>query len=174
MSKVPKFHFEDQPPAKVVKPAKPESIDATTFATFAFFANGKSQNQHLHFTAEESQTDPEVLPATCSACSWYELNPWTRYPDFAAWCHYRMEHLVVDSPSCAEFRRGDLPPKQAPQQASTVQARPKFLTCADCPHFEANHGPNPQQGWGFCRKRERGRFACATACEVSIGINEEL
>jgi len=53
-------------------------------------------------------------------------------------------------------------------EKSTATALERILTCADCPHFEANHGPNPRQGWGFCRKREKGRFACATACEASI------
>ena len=53
-------------------------------------------------------------------------------------------------------------------EKSTATALERILTCADCPRFEANHGPNPRQGWGFCRKREKGRFACATACEASI------
>jgi hypothetical protein len=43
-----------------------------------------------------------------------------------------------------------------------------ILTCADCPHFEANHGPNPRQGWGRCLIRNRGRYACATGCEKAL------
>lgn len=42
------------------------------------------------------------------------------------------------------------------------------LTCADCPHFEANQGPNPRQGWGRCLKRNKGRYGCATACEKAL------
>jgi hypothetical protein len=52
MSKVPKFQFEEHPPAKVAKPAK------------------------LH-PVEPTQNGPEITPATCEACPWYELNPWT-------------------------------------------------------------------------------------------------
>jgi hypothetical protein len=44
----------------------------------------------------------------------------------------------------------------------------RILTCADCPHFEVNHGPNPGQGWGWCQKRKKGRYGCATACEAAI------
>jgi hypothetical protein len=43
--------------------------------------------------------------------------------------------------------------------------RERIITCADCPHFEANQGPNPREGWGRCLKRNKGRFGCATACE---------
>jgi hypothetical protein len=149
MSKVPKFHFEEHPPAKVAKPAK------------------------LH-PVEPTQNGPETTPAACEACPWYELNPWTHYPDFAAWCHYRMEHLVVGSAACEEFSCGEMPPRQPHKQVPAVPAtmskapQERILTCADCPYFEANQGPNPRHGWGFCRKRERGRFGCATACEASI------
>lgn len=169
MSKVPKFHFDDHPSAKVAKPAKPESDEVLTFATFAPFANGKSQNQLLHPATEEKKACLEVHPAICSACPWYELNPWTHYPDFAAWCHLRMEHLVVNSLPCEEFRPGEVPPRQAHQQNPTVQARPeRILTCADCLHFEANLGPNPRQGWGRCAKQGKGRYGCAMACEASL------
>lgn len=62
---------------------------------------------------------------------------------------------------------------QAENHTSAVEEKSailieRILTCADCPHFEANRGPNPRHGWGFCRRRKRGRFACATACESSI------
>jgi hypothetical protein len=46
--------------------------------------------------------------------------------------------------------------------------RERIITCADCPHFEANQGPNPLQGWGKCLKRNRGRYGCATACEAAL------
>lgn len=44
----------------------------------------------------------------------------------------------------------------------------RLLTCADCPHFEANQGPNPLQAWGRCLKRNKGRYGCATACEKAL------
>ena len=44
----------------------------------------------------------------------------------------------------------------------------RVLTCADCPHFEANQGPNPREGWGRCLRRKKGRFGCATACEAAL------
>ncbi len=55
-------------------------------------------------------------------------------------------------------------------QGNRASAAPRehILTCADCTHFEANLGPNPRQGWGFCRKFEHGRFGCAMACEASL------
>ena len=46
--------------------------------------------------------------------------------------------------------------------------RERIITCADCPHFEANQGPNPREGWGKCLKRNKGRFGCATACEAAL------
>jgi len=46
--------------------------------------------------------------------------------------------------------------------------RERVLTCADCPHFEANQGPNPREGWGRCLRRKKGRFGCATACHSEI------
>ena len=63
----------------------------------------------------------------------------------------------------------------------TRKAQPseRVLTCADCPFFSASCGPNPQQAWGRCLKRGRGRFGCATACEAAltdnvVGINVNL
>jgi hypothetical protein len=49
----------------------------------------------LHVLTYLSKSAPASPPATCELCPWYELNPWTHYPDFGAWCHRRMEHLVV-------------------------------------------------------------------------------
>lgn len=46
--------------------------------------------------------------------------------------------------------------------------RERVLTCADCPHFEANHGPNPREGWGHCRKQNRGRYGVAMACKTIL------
>jgi hypothetical protein len=59
---------------------------------------------------------------------------------------------------------------QGPIQTPRCEKSPsppieRILTCADCPYFEANHGPNPRQGWGKCLKRNKGRYGCATACE---------
>lgn len=53
-------------------------------------------------------------------------------------------------------------------EKSTATALERILTCADCPHFEANHGPNPRQAWGQCLKRGKGRYGCATACEAAL------
>jgi hypothetical protein len=61
-------------------------------------------------------------PATCESCPWYALNPWTHYPDFGAWCHFRMEHLVVGSPACEEFKRGEVPLKATPNTAPQAPA----------------------------------------------------
>ena len=148
-SKVPKFQFENDPPAK---PAKVANL----------------------YSTESPQATPEVRPVTCESCPWYELNPWTHYPDFGAWCHRQMEHLVVGSLACEEFRHGEVPPRQNHERVLQVQpltspgSQEHVLTCADCPHFEVNQGPNPRQGWGRCAKRGKGRYGCAMACEAAL------
>lgn len=81
-SRVPKFDFEDPPPAKPAKVAK-------------------------HYS-RGPQASPPSRPVSCAAaCHWYASNPCNHDPDFGAWCHRQMEHLVVGSPTCEEFRRGD-------------------------------------------------------------------
>jgi hypothetical protein len=115
---------------------------------------------------------------TCEPCPWYVLNPWTHYPGWGAWCHYRMEHLVAGSPACEEFRRGEVPLRQHHERVLKIQPstspilQEHVLTCADCSNFEANYGPNPRQGWGKCLKRGRGRFGCATACTGAFAQEE--
>ena len=105
-----------------------------------------------HVIEEHRKPAPPSPPATCESCPWYELNPWTHYPDFGAWCHYRMEHLLVGSATCEEFRRGEVPLRQNHERVPHVQSstspapQEHVLTCADCPHFEVNYGPNPRQG----------------------------
>jgi hypothetical protein len=49
---------------------------------------------------------------------------------------------------------------QAPQDNAS--------TCFGCFHFLPANDPNPAQGWGTCRKRHRGRFGAATACEAIL------
>jgi len=132
----------------------------------------------LHVLTYLSKPALASPPATCEPCPWYALNPWTHYPDFGAWCHYRMEHLVVGSLACEEFRRGEVPLRQnherVPQIQPSASPAPQehVLTCADCSNFEANLGPNPRQGWGKCLKRGRGRFGCATACTEAFAQEE--
>ena len=123
---------------------------------------------------EPPQASPETPPATCESCPWYDLNPWTHYPDFGAWCHRKMEHLVIGSLACEEFRIGEVPPRQnhervpQVQLSTTLAPQEHVITCADCPHFEANHGPNTRQGWGRCAKRGKGRHGCAMACAAAL------
>jgi hypothetical protein len=59
--------------------------------------------------------------ATCESCAWYELNPWTRDLALGAWCHYRMDPLVVGSAACGEFARGEVPPRQNYDRVPQVQ-----------------------------------------------------
>jgi hypothetical protein len=128
---------------------------------------------------EPPQASPEAPPATCELCLWFELNPWTSGPALGAWCHYRMEHLVVGSGACGEFRRGEVPPMQPHKKVPAVPAtmskvpQERILTCEDCHNFEPNNGPNPLQGWGKCLKRNQGRYGCATACE-EVFTREEV
>jgi len=45
----------------------------------------------------------------------------------------------------------------------------RILTCYECGHFQpAANFQNQTQAWGHCRKRNRGRFGVATACEAII------
>jgi hypothetical protein len=70
---------------------------------------------------EHHEPAPPSPSATCESCPWYTLNPWTRDPALGAWCHYRMDHLMVGSPTCEEFRRGEVPPRQNNERAPQVQ-----------------------------------------------------
>jgi hypothetical protein len=103
---------------------------------------------------EAPQTSPPAGILTCVACPWYELNPWTHDPALGAWCLYRMEGLVLGSPVCEEFNRGEVPTRQNYEPATQVQlsvspaSQEGVLTCADCPHFEPNRGPTPGKDGG--------------------------
>jgi hypothetical protein len=51
-------------------------------------------------------------------------------------------------------------------------AQERVLTCYECSHFQPAAGsPNRSQAWGYCRKRNRGRFGVATACEAVIDLS---
>jgi hypothetical protein len=45
----------------------------------------------------------------------------------------------------------------------------RMLTCFECTHFRpAADSSNPAQAWGFYRKRNRGRYGLAMACEALL------
>jgi hypothetical protein len=45
----------------------------------------------------------------------------------------------------------------------------RVLTCFECGHFRpAVNSPNPTQAWGHCKKRDKGRYGVATACEAIL------
>jgi hypothetical protein len=47
----------------------------------------------------------------------------------------------------------------------------RVLTCYDCGHFRpALNSPNPTQAWGHCRRRGKGRYGVATACEAALTL----
>jgi hypothetical protein len=49
----------------------------------------------------------------------------------------------------------------------------RILTCYECGHFRpAVNSPNPTQALGHCRKRGRGRYGAATACEAIMTAPE--
>ena len=97
MSKVPKFCFEDSPPAKPAKVA------------------------NLYPTETAQASAPERI-LSCSECPWYQLNPWTHYPELPAWCHYHMDHLAADHPACEEFNRREVPIKATSNPAPLAPA----------------------------------------------------
>ena len=119
---------------------------------------------------EHHEPAPPPAPATCESCPWHELNPWSHDPALGAWCHRRMEPLATGAP-CEEFA-GEVPRqpyKYVPAfpAAGAPASSEHTTTCYECHHFEANHGPNPRQGWGRCLKRNKGRFGCARVCEAA-------
>jgi hypothetical protein len=51
----------------------------------------------------------------------------------------------------------------------------RLLTCFECDYFRPAIGsPNPTQAWGYCRKRSKGRFGVATACEALLVLYPDL
>jgi hypothetical protein len=53
--------------------------------------------------------------------------------------------------------------------ARKPEAPERVLTCFECGHFRpAVNSPNPTQAWGHCRKRNKGRYGVATACEALL------
>jgi hypothetical protein len=176
------FRFRLEGDAIKVRFAGDQAPDAASVATLLGLVKANKEEvrcflQNLpcpkNYSKAASQASSSAPPVTCeAACPWYELNPWTHYPEYQAWCHYRMEHLVAGSPACEKFNRGEIPPRlpYGPVVAATTyQAPPEStITCADCRLFESNSGLNPRQGWGRCLKRRRGRYGCATACEAAI------
>ena len=83
----------------------------------------KAHKQHV--LTYLSKPAPASPPATCESCPWYELNPWTHYPDFGAWCHFRMEHLVVDSAVCEEFQHGKVSARQNHERVPSTSPAPQ-------------------------------------------------
>jgi DNA primase len=66
------------------------------------------------------------------------------------------------------FSEGHLKPVLAVPVINFPVPQDNSLTCADCSHFEANKGPNPREGWGYCQKRRSGRYGFAMACEATL------
>jgi hypothetical protein len=145
MSKVPKFQFEDCPPAK---PAKVANL----------------------YPTEAPLASPSACPVTCAAaCPWYSSNPWSHDPTLLGWCHRRMEPLAAGSPACEEFRHGEVPPRQPYEQVPAVPAatspapQEHILTCFDCPMHE--HDPiNQPEGWGRCTFKDKWCYGLRPAC----------
>jgi hypothetical protein len=49
----------------------------------------------------------------------------------------------------------------------------RVLTCYECGHFRpAVNSPNPTQAWGHCKKRNKGRYGVAMACEAIMTAPE--
>ena len=71
-----------------------------------------------------------------------------------------------------EERAPTLPVKVANlHPLETPQANPqeRILTCYECGHFRPGvNSPNPTQAWGHCKKRGKGRYGVATACEAIL------
>jgi DNA primase len=56
-----------------------------------------------------------------------------------------------------------------PEPATVEDTDHITSTCYECGHFcPAVNSPNPAQAWGHCRKRNKGRYGVATACEALL------
>jgi DNA primase len=131
----------------------------------------------------EGKDPGDMLAAGVNIRTWVEAGL-TEYKDFAPQPE-RPLHLpgVEEEPVIDEYHE-PAPPSPpvtfpaVPAVPATTPSDPSesAFTCADCPHFHPNHGPNPRQGWGRCEKRRRGRFGCATKCNfiAELGIGEEM
>ena len=75
-----------------------------------------------HAIEDHHKPAPQSPPAVCESCPWHVLNPWTHYSDFGAWCHFRMEHLVVGSVACEEFQHGAVPLRKNHERVPQVQS----------------------------------------------------
>jgi hypothetical protein len=115
---------------------------------------------HLNLDAVEGEQVIEThhkpaLPsptATCESCPQYSLNPWTHYPDFGAWCHHQMEHLVVGSPACEEFQHRAVPARQNHGRVPQVQPSTSPAPQATPGEKTASCGPRQRslievEGW---------------------------
>ena len=156
-SKPPKFEFKVYQPAKVAKVANLEAGE-----TKLSQLSQRAVSEIILSAPVEKLLQDGVQ---CSECAWCRENPWSHYPDFGAWCHYRMEHLVVGSLACEEFRRGEVPPRQNCKLVPAVPAAAeRILSCFDCPRHEHDR-INPSQGWGRCTLKNRGCYGLRPACD---------
>ena len=49
----------------------------------------------------------------------------------------------------------------------------RVLTCYECGYYRpANNSLNPSQAWGYCEKRDKGRYGVATACKAILTAAE--
>lgn len=101
MSKVPKFQFEDCPPAKLAKPAKHPPDEASTLATLS---GGENENQLFHIQDEIPQASPRERILTCADCPRHEqdrINP----PEGWGRCTLKKRGCYGLRPACSEIPR---------------------------------------------------------------------
>jgi len=178
-SRPPKFEFRAYPPAKVAKVAN--------------FVVGENQASQLSQVSQARETEPIFFApeekgtrGRCVECPWCQDNPWTHYPEFPRWCSWHFDYLAADSQQCLGWRKREIPQpdlRKTPWShdftlanneggGSTKGNTPQEqVTCFQCRQFKPNDGPNPRQEWGWCLKRGRGRYGCATACEAAVTDN---
>jgi hypothetical protein len=153
-----------------------------------FAMNLENRLKTLAGLSEPIFFDPEekVTRGRCVECPWCQDNPWTHYPEFPRWCSWHFDYLAADSQQCLEWRKREIPQpdlRKTPRSHDFTLANderggspedntPKQrVICLQCCHLKPTDGPNPLQGWGWCLKRGRGRYGCATACKAAVTDN---
>jgi hypothetical protein len=102
------------------------------------------------------------------------LNPESEYP-FGAWCAYYQDDLLVENPSCRDFRLGLIPERPTreemdPQPDSEELERICIQQeggpcCYECEYFTPGPGPESLEVKGKCFWFKKEKYGCSLSCQ---------